>query len=67
MVAGRTGLVEPEGLEENMATMANATDDDSQVEQPWSQVVSPVAEDQQEENDDDQREDDDADSGGQDA
>lgn len=65
MVAGRTGLVEPEGLQENMVTMANATDDDSQVEQPWSLVVSPVAEDQQEDKGDDQLDDDD--SGGQDA
>lgn len=67
MVAGRTGLVEPEGLQENMATMANVTDDDSQVEQPWSLVVSPVAEDQQEDKDDDQLDDDDDNSGGQDA
>ena len=67
MVAGRTGLVEPEGLQENMATMANATDDDSQVEQPWSLVVSPVAEDQQKDKDADQLDDDDDDSGDQEA
>ena len=44
MVAGITGLVEPGKVQESMVGVADATDEDSQVEQPWSLVDSPVAE-----------------------
>ena len=46
MVAGMTGLIEPEKVEDSSVKVAMATDEDVRLNQPWSLVTFPVSEDE---------------------